>query len=165
MTQSPRLGAYLRGSLNGNTRHWYTRDHRSSFLAGTNLEATAELGNSLVHALNADAHPSMCPRRGIWACGHSFALVPHLQLHFISLTNDADGGNATPRVTMNVREALLHHPENSGFQFLRESREIVGNFQSYSDFAALFKAFQKQTETGRKTNLIQQRRMQQMRDR
>ena len=28
----------MRGSLNGNTRQRYTRDHRSSFLAGTNLE-------------------------------------------------------------------------------------------------------------------------------
>ena len=45
----------MRGSLNGNTRHRYTRDHRSSFLAGTNLEATAELRNSLAHALNAMA--------------------------------------------------------------------------------------------------------------
>src|SRR6266536_3258999 len=94
MTQSPRLGAYLRGSLNGNARYRYTRDHRSSFLAGTNLEATAELRNSLTHASNADTHPSMRVRRAIWACGHSFALVPHFQLHFISLTSDADGGNA-----------------------------------------------------------------------
>jgi hypothetical protein len=66
---------------------------------------------------------------------------------------------------MNVREAFLHNPENSGFQFLRESLETIWNFQSYFDFAALFKPFQKQTETGRKTNLIQQRGMQQMRDR
>src|SRR5437667_3495417 len=88
------LGAYLLGSLNGSARHRYTRHHRSSILARTNLEATAELRNSLVHALNADAHPSMCPRRAIWACGHSFALVPHFHLHFISLTSDADGGNA-----------------------------------------------------------------------
>ncbi len=86
----------MRGSLNGNTRQRYTRDHRSSFLAGTNLEATAELRNSLVHASNADTHLSVCPRRAVWACGHPFALVPHLQPHFISLTSDADGGNATP---------------------------------------------------------------------
>jgi hypothetical protein len=58
-----RLRAYLRGSLHGNARYRYTRDHRSSFLAGTNLEATAELRNSLAHALNADAHPSMRVRR------------------------------------------------------------------------------------------------------
>jgi hypothetical protein len=122
------------------------------------------LRNSLVHALNADAHLFRVPATrhlGLRAP----CLIPHLHLHFISLTSDADGGNATPRVTMNVREAFLHNPENGGFQFLWESPKTIWNFQSYFDFAAFFKPFQEQTQTRRKTNLIQQRRMQQMSDR
>ncbi len=66
---------------------------------------------------------------------------------------------------MNVREAFLHNPKNSGLQFLRESLETIWNFQSYFDFATLFKSFQEQAETRGKTNLIQKRRMQQMSDR
>ena len=66
---------------------------------------------------------------------------------------------------MDVREAFLHNPENGGLQFLRESLKTIWNFQSYFDFATLFKSFQEQAETRGKTNLIQKRRMQQMSDR
>jgi hypothetical protein len=51
-----RLGDYLVRGLSGRTRHWYGRRHRSSFFVGKNLEAPAELLNSLAHALDADSH-------------------------------------------------------------------------------------------------------------
>jgi len=57
--------------------------------------------------------------------GHSFALVSHLDLHFISIVADLNRRDMTPRVAMNVREAFLDNPEDGGFQFLRESLEVT----------------------------------------
>src|SRR5262252_3183124 len=40
---------------------------------------------------------------------------------------DTNRRNTTPGVAMNVREAFLDDPKNGGFQFLRESREVIWN--------------------------------------
>ena len=41
-----------------------------------------------------------------------------------------------------------------GANILRESLKTIWNFQSYFDFATLFKSFEEQAETRGKTNLI-----------
>jgi hypothetical protein len=93
------------------------------------------------------------------------AAVRHFHANLPVGAGNADSRDLASGVTVNVREAFLHDAENSGFQFLWEPLELIGNFQGYFDFAALAKSFQEQTETRRKTDLIQKRRMQQMSDR
>src|ERR1700745_190348 len=117
-----RLGGSLVGSLSGSARHRYASHDDSSFLVGTNLEATAELLNSLAHSLNADSYFFV---RAVSAW-HSFALVAYFDLQLVSVADDPDRGNTTPRVTMNVCEAFLNNPEDGGFEFGGVSLEIAG---------------------------------------
>ena len=50
-------------------------------------------------------------------------------------------------MAVNVREALLHHPENGGFQILREAAKIIGQREINFDFAPFCKPFEEQTKS------------------
>ena len=63
-------------------------------------------------------------------------------------------------MAMNVRETLLHYPEDRKFHFLRHAPEVDGYVEFYFDFAAFGEPFDIPTKSRKETHLIQQRRMQ-----
>src|SRR5205807_6800372 len=68
-------------------------------------------------------------------------------------------------MAMNVRQTFLDNTENGRFQVGRQAPKITRNFQVYFDLAALRESFQVQPQSGGKSDFIQERRMQQMRNR
>src|SRR6266851_4341768 len=68
-------------------------------------------------------------------------------------------------MAMNVRQTFLDNPENGRFQIARQASESTRNFQVHFDLAALRESFQVQPQSRGKSDFIQERRMQQMRNR
>ena len=66
---------------------------------------------------------------------------------------------------MNVREAFLDHPKNHEFQFLRQTFQMLGQFQPDVDVALFPETFDVPAQSGLQSHFVQQRRMKQIRRR
>src|ERR1700730_12105144 len=67
-------------------------------------------------------------------------------------------------MTVDIRQALLHYPENSRFQLLGETPEIIGELGLNLNLAALSKSLNVPPESRSESRLIQNRRIKQVRD-
>ena len=67
-------------------------------------------------------------------------------------------------MTMNIGEALLHNAENGKLRIFGQTRKVLRDFKLGVDFTAFGKSLDIPTKRRCKTNLIQQGRMQQVRN-
>src|SRR6266478_5250357 len=91
------------------------------------VQAAAQLPESFAHA--PDSHTGGARRGHLKLLFWRYALATILDF-YANMT--VSGGNADPgcrafRVPMNIRETLLHGPENRCFRFAREPLKIRGN--------------------------------------
>ena len=77
---------------------------------------------------------------------------------------DANLGDATAGMAVNVAETLLDNTKNGGFNIGREARQIVGNIDIDLDTAALREAFDVGEQRGVETGFVEKRRMEQIGD-
>jgi hypothetical protein len=68
-------------------------------------------------------------------------------------------------MAVNVRQGFLHHTENGQFQIMRQAPQPIRYMQVNVNIASLSKSFRIPTNTCCKAHFVQQRRMQQVRNR
>src|SRR5208283_5318430 len=132
---------------------------------GFNIEAAAELGHAFAHAWNADAK----------ACSIGLGLPIGGQNNAAAVVNDLEdegrggfkkpdcGGNATG-MALDVGEAFLNDAEESDFQGLRKTAELIGKDELGFDAAALAEAVDVLLESGDEAKFIEQGGVEEVRE-
>src|SRR5215472_7395112 len=92
------------------------------------------------------------------------AAVLHFQADLTIRTANTDSGVGALRVTVNVREAFLYNSKKSRLQVWREPTQIIGDVEINSDLAPFRETVQVRAQARCKSNFVEQRRVEQMRD-
>jgi hypothetical protein len=99
--------------------------HAGAVSIGVDLECTAKFPNSFAHG--ADSHSGSAP--GFYVrqqtLGHSAAAILDLDRDLFDGAFDRDPGHSAPGMTVDIRQSLLHHAENSNFQVTSKPPQIV----------------------------------------
>src|SRR5207237_10287498 len=96
--------------------------------------------------------------------GYALAAIADFESDRFWTLGNTNRGGRTARMTMNVGQTLLYHTKYRGLEFWREPPQILRNFQSHRNLAPLGKSLDKPTHGRRKTSIVKQRRMQQVRN-
>src|SRR5258708_2938381 len=105
------------------------------------------------------AHPNFLFRR------YTIAAILDLYANLTVRSSNANPGCRASRMAMNIRETLLHGPENRRLGLAIEPPKIRGNLQIHFDLATLGESLCVPTESRSKSGFVQQRRMEQVGDR
>ena len=125
---------------------------------------SAKLPESFPHSLYAYARPARSGQTKLYPSGYALAAIADFESDRFWTLGNTNRGGRTARMTMNVGQTLLYHTKYRGLEFWREPPQILRNFQSHRNLAPLGKSLDKPTNGRRKTSLVKQRRMQQVRD-
>jgi hypothetical protein len=119
------------------------------------LQAAAQLSQPLSHTSNPNSWSS---RRSdfikLVAC-YPVSFILHLQVDLIPGAGEANLGDGTARMPVNICEALLDGTKNGCFEFLGEATEILGHLQSDLNRASLRKSLHVPSERRCKPRFIQ----------
>src|ERR1700760_4531879 len=77
----------------------------------------------------------------------------------------ADPGDSTAGVTLDVREGLLNDAEHRGLHFFREAAELFRSIECRGDAAALFEPAHKPSQARHDAAFVDHRRMEQIGER
>ena len=81
------------------------------------LQLSSQLSHSLPHTLYTHAAARNRHR-------HAFASIENFEFDISSIARDGDAGEPAARMTMDVREALLHDAKNRGLELRRKPAYI-----------------------------------------
>src|ERR1700677_1501963 len=90
---------------------------------GVDLEASAELCDALVHALNPDAS-FRSVESAIRRNGHAAAAILNSKANFSGFAPQGDAGIAAAGVAVNVGERFLHDAEDGHFHIIGKAAEL-----------------------------------------
>ena len=116
-----------------------------------------EFAGAFLHAGESDAQGMIF--------GQALAVIGDLHDDGVIRGFQRDGDAAGSGVFVHVGEAFLDNAEDGGLEILREARQVARNLEVRGDFAALREALDVNRQGRLETGLIEQRRMQQMRER
>jgi hypothetical protein len=90
---------------------------------------------------------------------HARALIRHVHGHAVAGSHQPDGRASTARVAMHVGQALLHDPEQGGFDVQSRASEVSSDLEIDANPAPLRKPLHVPTQGRGETDLIEQGRM------
>src|SRR5581483_8633852 len=148
----PKLSA---GALMGNSGGRKNGAYGGSLATGLDFQSAAELTDTLAHSLHAYT--------GLGSGGsHALAFIADFYPDLVVGAEDANAGDRTIRVAVNVGERLLDEAKNSGFHVARKATEIGGEFEINFNVTALGKPFHVPLQSKFQSGFVQHGRVQQV---
>jgi hypothetical protein len=152
------------GRFGSYDRHPY-RDGGTGFV-GLDIEAAALLADALAHARQANSHVrSRTQEIGKHLARHAFAIVAYLKDDGRGRGVQRDLRAQTLGMAANVGKRLLEDTEQNEFGRTGQTTCLVGNVGREFDATALGETFDVPTRGGPETGFVEQRRVQQVRNR
>src|SRR3981081_4602444 len=126
------------------------------------LQASAQLPESFPHAPNSNARRACRGHLRLFLWRYALASILDLYANVTVAGGDPNPGCRALRMAMNIRETLLHGPENRRFRLAPEPFKIRWDLQIHLDLAPFGESIDVPTEGRCKSRFVQQRGMQQM---
>src|SRR5258708_19557572 len=123
------------------------------------VQAAAQLPESFSHASDSNTG---CAGRGhlkLLFRRYAIASILNLYANLTVRSSNANPGCRASRMAMNIRETLLHGPENRRFRLAIEPPKICGDLQIHFDLATLGESLSIPPQSRTNSTFLQQTRI------